>query len=115
MDGRIDQFINSKQQVYVRFNWKNQLVDVANPLLPNDVNSEHDRSFLVSHNWVINPNLLNEFRLDSHTRLSPNFPIEGARSGDPGGIAVFLRKLFGHQRRTKRKPMNERLGVRVCV
>src|SRR3984885_1497746 len=78
-DGRIDHRINSKQQVYARFNWKNQVADVANPLLPNDVDTEHDRSFLVSHNYVITPNLLNEFRFGfTHTLLSPNFPIEGA-------------------------------------
>ncbi len=79
LDGRIDQIINSKQQVYVRFNWKNQLADVANPLLPDDVDTEHDRSFLVSHNYVITPNLLNEFRFGfTHILLSPNFPIQGA-------------------------------------
>jgi hypothetical protein len=78
-DGRIDQIINSKQQLYVRFNWKNQVADVANPLLPNDVDTEHDRSFLVSHNYVITPRLVNEFRFGfTHTLLSPNFPIEGA-------------------------------------
>jgi len=79
IDGRIDHKINSKQQVYARFNWKNQLADVANPLLPNDIDTEHDRSFLISHNYVITPNLLNEFRFGfTHTLLSPNFPIEGA-------------------------------------
>jgi hypothetical protein len=78
-DGRIDQTINSKQQMYARFNWKNQIVDVVNPLLPNDVDREHDRSFLISHNYVISPALLNEFRFGfTHTLLSPNFPIEGA-------------------------------------
>ena len=79
LDGRIDQTIGSKQQLYARFNWKNSLTDVANPLLPNDVDSEHDRSFLVSHNYVISNNLLNEFRFGfTHTLLAPNFPIEGA-------------------------------------
>jgi len=78
-DGRIDHAINSKQQVYVRFNWKNQIADIANPLLPDDVDSEHDRSFLVSHNYVITKSLLNEFRFGfTHTLLSPQFPIEGA-------------------------------------
>jgi hypothetical protein len=62
VDGRIDQIINSKQQLYVRYNWKNVLSDVANPLLPNDVDSEHDRSFLVSHNYVISQRIVNEFR-----------------------------------------------------
>jgi hypothetical protein len=78
-DGRIDQVINSRQQLYVRFNWKNQVADVANPLLPNDIDTEHDRSFLVSHNYVISPRVVNEFRFGfTRTLLSPNFPIEGA-------------------------------------
>jgi hypothetical protein len=78
-DARVDQVINSKQQVYARFNWKNLLTDVANPLLPNDVDSEHDRSFLISHNYVISQSVLNEFRFGfTHTILAPNFPIQGA-------------------------------------
>ena len=79
MDGRIDQIINSKQQVYARFNWKNLVTNVVNPLLPNDLDHEHDRSFLVSYNYSIRANLLNEFRFGfTKTLLAPNFPIEGA-------------------------------------
>jgi hypothetical protein len=79
IDGRIDQIINSKQQVYARFNWKNLVTSVVNPLLPNDLDHEHDRSFLVSHNYEIRANLLNEFRFGfTDTLLAPNFPIEGA-------------------------------------
>jgi hypothetical protein len=79
IDGRIDHIINSKQQIYARFNWKNVLADVANPLLPNDVDREHDRSFLISHNYVIRQSLLNEFRFGfTHILLTPSFPIEGA-------------------------------------
>src|SRR3984885_2349326 len=78
-DARIDQVINSKQQVYARFNRKNLNVNVVNPLMPNDDDTEHDRSFLISHNYVINARLLNEFRYGfTDTILSPNFPIEGA-------------------------------------
>jgi hypothetical protein len=78
-DGRVDHVINSKQQVYARFNWKNLLVNVVNPLLPNDVDTEHDRSFLISHNYEISNSLLNEFRFGfSHSILSPDFAIEGA-------------------------------------
>jgi Carboxypeptidase regulatory-like domain len=78
-DARIDQVITSKQQVYARFNRKNLTVNVVNPLLPNDVDTEHDRSFLVSHNYVINSRLLNEFRYGfTDTILSPNFGLEGA-------------------------------------
>ncbi len=79
IDGRIDQIINTKQQIYARFNWKNLTTNVVNPLLPNDVDEEHDRSFLVSHNYSIRTNLLNEFRFGfTRTLLAPNFPIEGA-------------------------------------
>ena len=78
-DGRIDQIINAKQQVYARFNWKNVTSNVVNPLLPNDADTEHDRSFLISHNYTIRPNLLNEFRYGfTRTLLAPNFPIQGA-------------------------------------
>jgi hypothetical protein len=78
-DGRVDQVITSKQQVYARFNWKNLLVNVVNPLLPNDVDTEHDRSFLISHNYDISNRWLNEFRFGfSHSILAPDFPIQGA-------------------------------------
>jgi hypothetical protein len=78
-DARVDQVINSKQQIYARFNWKNLSTDVVNPLLPNDVDSEHDRSFLVSHDYVLTPSVVNEFRFGfTHTLLAPNFAIEGA-------------------------------------
>jgi hypothetical protein len=78
-DARVDQVLTSKQQVYARFNRKNLTVNTVNPLLPNDVDTEHDRSFLVSHNYIISSQLLNEFRYGfTDTILSPNFPIEGA-------------------------------------
>src|ERR1700678_692486 len=81
IDGRIDQIVNSKQQVYARFNWKNLVANVVNPLLPNDLDHEHDRSFLVSHSYSLRPNLLNEFRFGfTDTILAPNFPIEGAQA-----------------------------------
>jgi hypothetical protein len=88
-DARIDQVINSKQQVYARFNRKNLTVNVVNPLLPNDVDTEHDRSFLISHNYVISPKLLNEFRYGfTDTILAPNFAIEGAAALQGLGIQV---------------------------
>src|SRR5580693_2168106 len=78
-DARIDQIVTSKQQMYARFNRKNLTVNVVNPLLPNDVDTEHDRSFLISHNYDISSRWLNEFRFGfTHTILSPDFPIEGA-------------------------------------
>jgi hypothetical protein len=80
-DGRIDQIISPKQQMFVRYNWKNMMVDVVNPLLPDDVDSEHDRSFLVSHNYEFTTNLLNEFRYGfSTSQLTPDFPIQGEQA-----------------------------------
>jgi hypothetical protein len=88
-DGRIDQVITSKQQMYARFNRKNLTVNVVNPLLPNDVDTEHDRSFLVSHNYDISSRLLNEFRYGyTDTILSPNFGIEGAAALQGLGLQV---------------------------
>ncbi|WP_158789852.1 carboxypeptidase-like regulatory domain-containing protein [Granulicella sp. L46] len=80
-DGRIDQVISSKQQMFVRYNWKNLLVNTVNNLLPDDVDTEHDRSFLVSHSYEFTPTLINEFRYGfTHSILSPDFPIEGAQA-----------------------------------
>ena len=78
-DLRIDQTINSKQSIYVRFSRKNITEDYANPLLPNDSDSVHNRSLLVSHTWVLTPRLLNEFRFGfTNVTTSVGFPIEGA-------------------------------------
>jgi hypothetical protein len=80
-DGRIDQVISSKQQMFVRYNWKNLLVNTVNNLLPNDVDTEHDRSFLVSHSYEFTSSLINEFRYGfTHSILSPDFSIEGAQA-----------------------------------
>lgn len=81
LDGRIDYVINQKQQVFARYNWKNLFVDTVNPLLPNDVDTEHDRSFLVSHNYEIASRLVNEFRYGFTTSLfAPSFPIGGEQA-----------------------------------
>ena len=78
-DLRIDHTINSKQSVYARFSRKNMTEDYANPLLPNDSDSVHNRSLLVSHTWVLTPRLLNEFRFGfTNVTTSVGFPIEGA-------------------------------------
>jgi hypothetical protein len=77
-DVRLDQTINSKQQVYARFSWKNIQSDIANPLLPDDVDTEHNRSFLISHNYAITPRIVNEFRFGfTNTLVGVNFPISG--------------------------------------
>jgi hypothetical protein len=78
-DVRIDQTINTKQSVYARFSRKNITEDYANLLLPNDSDSVHNRSLLVSHTWVLTPRLLNEFRFGfTNVITNVGFPIEGA-------------------------------------
>ena len=78
-DLRIDQTITSKQSVYARFSRKNITEDYANPLLPDDSDSVHNRSLLVSDVWVLTPRLLNEFRFGfTNVITSVGFPIVGA-------------------------------------
>ncbi len=45
---RIDQTFGAKNSAYARFSRKNITSEYANPLLPNDVDSIHNRSLLVS-------------------------------------------------------------------
>jgi hypothetical protein len=78
-DLRVDQTITSKQSAYARFSRKNITSDYANPLLPDDVDSIHNRSLLVSHTYVLSQRLLNEARFGFTNAITTvNFPIEGA-------------------------------------
>jgi hypothetical protein len=79
LDLRIDQNITAKQQVYARVSWKNVLTDVANPLLPNDADTEHNRSVLVSYNYAMNSKWVNEFRVGfTNVLVDVGFPILGS-------------------------------------
>ena len=78
-DVRIDRTLTDKQQIFARFSWKNLLTDVANPMLPNDEDSEHNRSLLVSYNYAISSKWVNEFRFGYTDALTNvNFPILGS-------------------------------------
>jgi hypothetical protein len=78
-DLRVDQTIGSKNSVYARFSRKNISSSVANPFLPDDVDSIHNRSLLVSDTYTITPHLLNEFRFGfTNVTTSVNFPIQGS-------------------------------------
>jgi hypothetical protein len=92
-DIRLDQYITANQQVYARFSWKNlfwqggQLGQTVNPLLPNDVNVEHDRSFIVSYNYAISPKMVNEFRYGfTNSLINTVFPIQGAVADNQLGL-----------------------------
>jgi len=81
LDLRLDQNFGSKQQIYARLSRKNLLTHVWNQLLPDDADVEHDRSFLVSHNYAIRSSLVNEFRFGfTHSLVNPDFPVQGAQA-----------------------------------
>jgi hypothetical protein len=78
-DVRVDQTISSKQSVYARFSRKNITTDFANLFLPNDSDSIHNRSLLISHTYTITSKLLNEFRYGfTNVTTNVNFPIQGS-------------------------------------
>ncbi len=78
-DVRIDQTFGSKNSAYARFSRKNITSEFANPLLPNDVDSIHNRSLLVSDTYTITTRLLNEFRFGfTNVSTDVGFPIVGA-------------------------------------
>ncbi len=78
-DLRVDQTIGAKQSLYARFSRKNITSDVANAFLPNDADSIHNRSLLVSDTYTITPRLLNEFRYGfTYVNTAVNFAIQGA-------------------------------------
>lgn len=78
-DIRVDQTLTSKQSMYARFSRKNITSNFANAFLPNDVNSVHNRSLLVSHTYTITPRLLNEARFGfTNVTTSVGFAIAGS-------------------------------------
>ena len=91
-DLRLDQYLTSAQQVYARFSWKNILSQAGqsgpvNPLLPNDIDTEHDRSLIVSYNYIINAKTMNEFRFGFTNSLTyQHFPIMGAEADNQLGL-----------------------------
>jgi hypothetical protein len=89
-DLRVDQQLTPKQQIYARYSWKNLFVTEsnsagviapANNFLPNDQAHEQNRSLVVSYNYALTTNLLNEFRF-GFTNFTENdtFPLSGAQS-----------------------------------
>jgi hypothetical protein len=84
-DLRVDETITSKQSLYARFSWKDLLYSqggsglTANQFLPNVTAHDQNRSLLVSHNYTLRNNLVNEFRF-GFTNFNENdsFPIQGS-------------------------------------
>jgi len=112
VDLRVDRTINSKQSMFVRWSWKQvsaqSLTDTAlntvNNFLPADQDTENDNNLIVSHNYLITNNLVNEARFGlSDWQLRVKFPIQGAAAistlgltgldlsdhPDAGGFPIF--------------------------
>jgi hypothetical protein len=92
-DLRVDRTITSKQQIYARYSWKNALYNEgaiggpAGQFLPNVVAQDQNRSFLVSYNYVIRPNLINEFRFGfTNFHENDSFPIQGSSAINQLGL-----------------------------
>ncbi len=86
-DLRIDQTIGSRNSVYARFSRKNINSSFANAFLPNDTDSIHNRSLLVSDTFTITPRLLNEARYGfTNVTTSVAFPIQGSAALTQLGI-----------------------------
>jgi hypothetical protein len=80
-DIRIDQNVNSKQQLYGRWSWKNVDTSGVNGLLPTEQRHETNRNLIVSHSYSIKPNLLNEIRFGlTYYGIQVKFPISGANA-----------------------------------
>ena len=78
-DIRIDHAINTKQNVFGRWTYKNKrFVTPSTVGLPAEADSEHDNQVVLAHNYVITPNLVNELRGGiSRVQLGGNFPLDG--------------------------------------
>jgi hypothetical protein len=78
-DLRGDQYLTSKQSVFVR--WTQKDIDQNSPnalILPPTVSTTRDRSLVASHNYTINAHWLNEFRLGfSLENPLQNFGFDG--------------------------------------
>jgi hypothetical protein len=86
-DVRIDQNINSKQQLFGRWSWKNVDTTAANAILPSEKDHETNRNLIVSHNYTIRPTLLNELRFGlAYYAVKVNFPISGAAAVSTLGL-----------------------------
>lgn len=86
-DLRFDRTLTSKQSIFVRWSWKHltaqSLTDAAlstvNNFLPPDQDAEHNNNVIVSHNYLITNNLVNEARFGlSFWQFQVKFPIQGA-------------------------------------
>jgi hypothetical protein len=86
-DIRIDHYLSPSQQIFGRWSWKSLDSMQVETLLPSRTVNETDQNLLLSHNFSIRPNLINEFRFGlSRWLLNQNFPINGVQAVEGLGI-----------------------------
>ena len=78
-DIRIDHTINTKQNIFGRWTYKNKrLVSPSGLGLPAEQDFEHDNQIVLAHNYAITSNLVNELRGGiSRRQNGGTFPIDG--------------------------------------
>jgi hypothetical protein len=79
-DIRIDHTINTKQNLFGRWTYKNiRRVSPSDQLLPSETDWEHDNQVVLAYNYAITPNLINELRGGiSRSSSGGTFPFDGA-------------------------------------
>src|SRR5712664_2711548 len=94
-DVRVDRTITSKQSLFVRWSWKrlnaqsltDSYLSTLNSFLPPDHDTENNNNLIVSHNYLITNNLVNEARFGvSLWKLQVLFPIQGATAVSTLGL-----------------------------
>jgi hypothetical protein len=90
-DLRFDQYIGSKNLLFGRWTWKNLPQQALTgsgfggqpqtaQLLPPTTNNEYDKNLIISDNYTITPNIVNEFRFGlSRLNVTSTFPYQGAQ------------------------------------
>ena len=79
LDVRIDHTLNSKQNMFGRWTYKNiRRVNPFGLLVPAETDFEHDNQIVIAHNYAITPNLINELRGGlSRNNSGGTFPFDG--------------------------------------
>jgi hypothetical protein len=87
-DVRLDHYLTSNMSLFGRWTWKNK--DYANPqalLVPSENLTDNYKMLVVSWNWNIRPNLINEFRFGFTLNLSSQtLPFDGAKFTNSLGL-----------------------------
>lgn len=87
-DTRIDQVLTDRQQLFGRLSWKNQ--NTTSPLafvLPASTSYDNARSVAVSHNYMLRPSMLNEFRFGlSNSDSATTYGFDGQKINGTFGL-----------------------------